>query len=61
MGPAYIETPLVAALDPQVRAALSRLMRQVLPRLVVISYSEVSRTASIETVGVVTGVHAIAS
>ena len=39
--------------------ALARLMRQVLPRLPVISYTEVSRTAQIETLGVVSGAVAI--
>src|SRR4051812_14889926 len=43
----------------QVRAALARLMRQVLPRLPVISYAEVSRTAQIESLGVVSGAVAI--
>jgi flagellar biosynthesis protein FlhA len=42
-----------------VRAALARLMRQVLPRLPVISYAEVSRTAQIESLGVVSGAVAI--
>ena len=47
--------------SPQVRASLSRLMRQVLPRMVVISYVEVSRTAQIESVGVIADVaHAVA-
>jgi flagellar biosynthesis protein FlhA len=45
--------------SPQVRAALSRLVRQVLPRLSVISYNEVSRTAQIESLGVVSGAVAI--
>ena len=45
--------------SPQVRAALARLMRQVLPRLPVISYAEVSRTAQIESLGVVSGAVAI--
>ncbi len=49
----------VLVCSPQVRAALSRLMRQVLPRLPVISYSEVSRTAQIESLGVVSGAVAI--
>nr|WP_281372060.1 flagellar biosynthesis protein FlhA [Modestobacter versicolor] len=49
----------VLVCSPQVRAALSRLVRQVLPRLTVISYSEVSRTAQIESLGVVSGAHAI--
>jgi flagellar biosynthesis protein FlhA len=49
----------VLVCSPQVRAALSRLMRQVLPRLPVISYSEVSRTAQIESLGVVNGAVAI--
>ena len=40
-------------------AALARLMRQVLPRLPVISYAEVSRTAQIESLGVVSGAVAI--
>ena len=49
----------VLVCSPQVRAALSRLMRQVLPRLPVISYTEVSRTAQIESLGVVNGAVAI--
>jgi flagellar biosynthesis protein FlhA len=39
--------------SPQIRAALSRLMRQVAPRAKVVSYNEVSRTAHIESVGVI--------
>ncbi|MDK3257390.1 flagellar biosynthesis protein FlhA [Blastococcus capsensis] len=49
----------VLVCSPQVRAALARLMRQILPRLPVISYSEVSRTAQIESLGVVSGAVAI--
>jgi flagellar biosynthesis protein FlhA len=49
----------VLVCSPQVRAALARLMRQILPRLPVISYTEVSRTAQIETLGVVSGAVAI--
>src|SRR3954451_21365306 len=49
----------VLVCSPQVRAALARLMRQVLPRLPVISYAEVSRTAQIESQGVVSGAVAI--
>ena len=49
----------VLVCSPQVRAALSRLVRQVLPRLSVISYNEVSRTAQIESLGVVSGAVAI--
>jgi flagellar biosynthesis protein FlhA len=49
----------VLVCSPQVRAALSRLMRQVLPRLPVISYTEVSRTAQIETLGVMNGAVAV--
>jgi flagellar biosynthesis protein FlhA len=49
----------VLVCSPQVRAALARLMRQVLPRLPVISYAEVSRTAQIESLGVVNGAVAI--
>jgi len=49
----------VLVCSPQVRAALSRLVRQVLPRLSVISYHEVSRTAQIESLGVVSGAVAI--
>jgi flagellar biosynthesis protein FlhA len=49
----------VLVCSPQVRAALSRLVRQVLPRLSVISYNEVSRTAQIESLGVVNGAVAI--
>jgi len=49
----------VLVCSPQVRAALSRLIRQVLPRLPVISYTEVSRTAQIESLGVVSGAVAI--
>jgi flagellar biosynthesis protein FlhA len=49
----------VLVCSPQVRAALARLIRQVLPRLPVISYTEVSRTAQIESLGVVSGAVAI--
>ena len=49
----------VLVCSPQVRAALSRLMRQILPRLPVISYTEVSRTAQIESLGVVHGAVAV--
>ncbi|MCZ2830266.1 flagellar biosynthesis protein FlhA [Modestobacter sp. VKM Ac-2986] len=49
----------VLVCSPQVRAALSRLVRQVLPRLSVISYNEVSRTAQIESLGVVSGAYAV--
>jgi flagellar biosynthesis protein FlhA len=49
----------VLVCSPQIRAALSRLVRQVLPRLSVISYNEVSRTAQIESLGVVSGAVAI--
>ncbi|WP_448625380.1 flagellar biosynthesis protein FlhA [Geodermatophilus sp. URMC 64] len=49
----------VLVCSPQVRAALARLVRQVLPRLPVISYTEVSRTAQIESLGVVSGAVAI--
>ncbi|WNV76447.1 flagellar biosynthesis protein FlhA [Geodermatophilus sp. DSM 44513] len=49
----------VLVCSPQVRAALSRLMRQILPRLPVISYTEVSRTAQIESLGVVNGAFAV--
>ncbi|MGY1914594.1 flagellar biosynthesis protein FlhA [Blastococcus sp. SYSU DS0973] len=49
----------VLVCSPQVRAALARLMRQILPRLPVISYAEVSRTAQIESLGVVSGAVAI--
>jgi flagellar biosynthesis protein FlhA len=49
----------VLVCSPQVRAALARLMRQVLPRLPVISYTDVSRTAQIESLGVVSGAVAI--
>jgi flagellar biosynthesis protein FlhA len=46
--------------SPQVRPALSRLMRQVVARCTVISYAEISRTAQIETIGVVNGAVALA-
>jgi flagellar biosynthesis protein FlhA len=49
----------VLVCSTQVRGALARLMRQVLPRLPVISYTEVSRTAQIESLGVVSGAVAI--
>ncbi|WP_222265433.1 flagellar biosynthesis protein FlhA [Modestobacter marinus] len=49
----------VLVCSPQVRAALSRLVRQVLPRLSVVSYNEVSRTAQIESLGVVSGAVAV--
>jgi flagellar biosynthesis protein FlhA len=49
----------VLVCSPQVRAALARLVRQVLPRLPVISFAEVTRTAQIESLGVVSGAVAI--
>ncbi|MCU1669403.1 MAG: flagellar biosynthesis protein FlhA [Blastococcus sp.] len=49
----------VLVCSAQVRGALARLMRQVLPRLPVIAYTEVSRTAQIESLGVVSGAVAI--
>jgi flagellar biosynthesis protein FlhA len=49
----------VLVCSTQVRCALARLMRQVLPRLPVIAYTEVSRTAQIESLGVVSGAVAI--
>jgi flagellar biosynthesis protein FlhA len=49
----------VLVCSSQVRCALARLMRQVLPRLPVIAYTEVSRTAQIESLGVVNGAVAI--
>jgi flagellar biosynthesis protein FlhA len=49
----------VLVCSPQVRAALARLIRQVLSRLPVISFAEVSRTAQIESLGVVSGAVAI--
>jgi flagellar biosynthesis protein FlhA len=49
----------VLVCSTQVRSALARLMRQVLPRLPVIAYTEVSRTAQIESLGVVSGAVAI--
>jgi flagellar biosynthesis protein FlhA len=49
----------VLVCSSQVRCALARLMRQVLPRLPVIAYTEVSRTAQIESLGVVSGAVAI--
>jgi flagellar biosynthesis protein FlhA len=49
----------VLVCSPQVRAALARLMRQVLTRLPVISYGEIARTAQIESLGVVNGAVAL--
>ena len=51
--------PPFSSARPRSGAALARLMRQVLPRLPVISYAEVSRTAQIESLGVVSGAVAI--
>jgi flagellar biosynthesis protein FlhA len=49
----------VLVCSPQVRPALSRLVRQVMTRLPVLSYAEVSRTAQIESMGVVNGAVAL--
>ena len=58
-GRAVGPVPRPRLLAPGPRRALARLMRQVLPRLPVISYAEVSRTAQIESLGVVSGAVAI--
>jgi flagellar biosynthesis protein FlhA len=54
--------PVVLVCAPALRPALHRLVLLGLPRLAVLSYSEVTGAGvQIETVGVVNGVHAIAS
>lgn len=54
--------PVVLVCAPALRPAVRRLVLLGLPRLPVLSYSEVTGAGiQIETVGVVTGVHAIAS
>ena len=45
-------TPVLVC-SPQVRGPLAKLMNQVIPRLPVISYDEVSRSGQIETMGVI--------
>jgi len=49
----------VLVCSPQIRMPLARLMRQVVPRLPVISYGEITRTATVETVGMVSGALAV--
>jgi flagellar biosynthesis protein FlhA len=49
----------VLVCSPQIRTPLARLMRQVVPRLPVISYGEITRTATVETVGMVSGALAV--
>ena len=53
-------TPVLAC-APQLRPALRRLLKGSLPRLPVLSYSELDGVQRIETVGVVTVVHATAA
>ncbi|PPK94531.1 flagellar biosynthesis protein FlhA [Kineococcus xinjiangensis] len=56
---AGLQAVLVCA--PSLRAPLRRLLKVALPRLHVLSYSEVSSHARIETIGSVKSVHALAS
>lgn len=46
---------------PQIRAALRRLMKVAVPRIQVLSYNELGSTLRIESVGMVSGGHAIAA
>ncbi|MGV8847070.1 flagellar biosynthesis protein FlhA [Tessaracoccus sp.] len=48
----------VLVCSPQLRTALARTIRQVMPRLPVISYTEVNKSVQIESVGVVASVFA---
>jgi flagellar biosynthesis protein FlhA len=50
----------VLVCSPQIRAAVRRLLGTGLPRLPVLSYGEVGSGLNIDTIGVVTGVHAVA-
>jgi flagellar biosynthesis protein FlhA len=50
----------VLVCSPQIRAAVRRLLGTGLPRLAVLSYGEVGTGLNIDTIGVVTGVHAVA-
>ncbi len=51
----------VLACSPQIRPALSRLVRSTLPRLPVLSYTELGGQLDIETIGMVTRAHAAAA
>jgi flagellar biosynthesis protein FlhA len=51
----------VLVCSPALRPALRRLLAGALPRLVVLSYGEVSGPLRIETMGVITGAHAAAA
>ena len=54
-------TPVLVC-SPQLRLPLRRLVKVVVARLPVLSYAEIATcTARIETMGVVTGAHAIAA
>ena len=50
----------VLVCSPQIRAAVRRLLGTALPRLPVLSYGEVGTGLNIDTIGVVSGVHAVA-
>ena len=50
----------VLVCSPQIRAAVRRVLGPALPRLPVLSYGEVGSGLNIDTIGVVTGVHAAA-
>jgi flagellar biosynthesis protein FlhA len=50
----------VLVCSPQIRAAVRRLLGSALPRLPVLSYGEVGTGLNIDTIGVVSGVHAVA-
>ncbi|WP_407938109.1 flagellar biosynthesis protein FlhA [Motilibacter rhizosphaerae] len=51
----------VLVCSPQVRGAVSRLVRTAIPRMPVLSYSEVQGQMRIETIGVVDDAHALAA
>jgi flagellar biosynthesis protein FlhA len=51
----------VLVCSPQLRAPLRRVVRLTVPRLSVLSYSEVSAATRIETIGVVSGANATAA
>jgi flagellar biosynthesis protein FlhA len=52
-------TPVLVC-SPQIRSAVRRLLGSALPRLPVLSYGEVGTGLNIDTIGVVSGVHAVA-
>jgi flagellar biosynthesis protein FlhA len=51
----------VLVCSPQLRPAVRKLVRAAVPRLPVLSYSELGDTLTLDTIGVVTGAHAVAA